>query len=100
MIRPRTPTATATSRPATTPSIARVHDASVSRIRGRGGVGPADPGDAAADDPRAAPEGGTRVGCPDGGGCATAVQATSIKAAPLRHAGIRPIAGVEATLPS
>src|SRR5256885_8820180 len=101
MIRRPTPTATATSRPATMPSIARAHLASMSRIRGRAGGQPVDTGDATADDPGTAPDGGRRVGCPDGGGWGTAVQARrSIEAAPLRHLGIRPIAVVEATLPS
>jgi hypothetical protein len=35
---------------------------------------------------------------PDGGTCATAVHASSTKAALLRHARIRRIAGFEATL--
>jgi hypothetical protein len=95
MIRFPSPTATATSLPATSASIASVQLASIGRTRG-----PPDStgtGDAGIADPEE--EGGGTVGRPDATGWETAVQAKNTMAALLRHGRIRRIARVEATLP-
>jgi hypothetical protein len=89
------PTATATSLPATRLSIASVQLASIGRMRGPpGSTGTGDPEIADLEE-----EGGGSVGRPDATGWETAVQARSTTAALLRHARIRRIASVDATLP-
>jgi hypothetical protein len=89
------PTATATSLPATSASIASVQLASIGRTRGPpGSTGTGGPEIV---DPEE--EGGGRVERPGATGWDTAVQARSSMAALLRHGRIRRIAKVEATLP-